>query len=123
MSTQGSAVASGARSVAIAGDVVDSVIVTGDHARVELQLGPESGALLELLRKSQVPVKRLRPLPLDDRPAAFRDHVDREGETARLLEASGEAGSINVHGPAGVGKTDLLRRAAHEAAAGGPPDG
>ena len=123
MSTQGSAVASGTRSVAVAGDVVDSVIVTGDHARVELQLGPESGALLELLRKSQRPLKRLRPLPLADRPAPFADHVDRERETSQLLEQSDRAGSVNLHGPAGIGKTYVLHRAAQEPGAGSLPDG
>ena len=112
----GAAVAQGSRNVAIGGDVTDSIIVTGDNATFHVLLGPESGALLERLRESLRPTKRLRPPPLDARPPPFADRLDRERETAALLEASAGPGPVNLYGEAGLGKTYVVATAANDPA-------
>ena len=96
----------GDRAVMVDGDIVGSVIVTGDNVSVELNVGPENGALLEQVGLRQRPrVRKQRPA----RPPGRRmDHLDREGEATRAL-ALLAGGPVNVHGEPGIGKTYLLR--------------
>ena len=98
------------------GDIVGSVIVTGDNVSVELNVGPENGALLEQVGVRQRPrVREQRPAP----PAGRRmDHLDREGEATRAL-ALLAGGPVNVHGEPGIGKTYLLRDLAGRTPGGG----
>src|SRR5215217_6931505 len=91
--------AEGARSVAVGRDVVNSVIVTGDNATIQLKLGP-FGALIGLLGLRRKPTRRARPTPLDNRPAAFPNHVDRGRELDALC---GGDRAVNVYGEAGIG--------------------
>jgi hypothetical protein len=93
----------GERGVAVAGDVVDSVIVTGDHATVHLHVGSRSGSILERLGEA-TPFRALPP-PVRDRPARKPDHVGREDELAELF--AGER-IVSVYGEPGIGKTYLL---------------
>ncbi len=116
------AVIAGERGVAVGGDVVDSVIITGDHATIELQLGSVDGALLQLLRRWQKPVKRARPSPLDRRPPPFPNHLDRDREAAALVEPDAEQ-VVNLHGETGIGKTYVLRYALASAQARSLRDG
>lgn len=54
--------------------------------------------------------------PGDHRPPTRpRLFVDRRDELARLLEETSAGGAVEVWGAAGIGKTTLLRRAAHAA--------
>jgi hypothetical protein len=117
-----SAIARGDRAVAIAGDATGAVIVTGDNATLQLQLGSEPGALLELLPKAARPTKRLRPLPLQGALPPFPGRLDREVEIAAVLD-SGDARAVNVFGESGIGKTYVLGAAANEPGGRGLPDG
>src|SRR6266511_1694871 len=110
------AVIAGERGVAVGGDVGDSVISPGDHATIELQLGSVDGALLQLLRRWQKPVKRARPSPLDRRPPPFPNHLDRDREAAAEQV-------VNLHGETGIGKTYVLRYALASAQARSLRDG
>lgn len=114
-----SALSEGARSVAVAGDVTNSVVVIGDHASARVRVdGPD--ALLAPLR-GQPPRARPRPAPLDVRPAPSPLHVDREDEAAVL---AGDAGPVlELHGEQEVGKTFLLAHALAQPAARAMPDG
>ena len=112
--------ASGDRSVAVGGDIVGSVIVTGDNVSINVGAGGIGGTLLDLLGRRRVE-KRARPRPLDVRPAPFDDRLDREEEVAALV--TGDAGRLSVVGEALVGKTYVVRAALAEAAAHPSADG
>ena len=114
------ATASGDRSVAVGGDIVGSVIVTGDNVNINVGAGGIGGTLLDLLGRRRVK-KRARPRPLDVRPAPFDDRLDREEEVAALV--AGDAGRLSVVGEALVGKTYVVRAALAEAAAHPSADG
>jgi hypothetical protein len=113
-------VTAGERGVAVAGDVVGSLIVTGDNVSVALQVGPEDGAVLQQLGFGQRPGFRKRsPLPP---PGRFADHVDREAEAGELLAALAH-GAVNIHGEAGVGKTYVVRDVGSRAGGDAARDG
>lgn len=117
------AVAEGERSVALGGNAVGSVIVTGNNNTLRLDVGLASGDLLEVLRRSAAPVKRALATPLFARPAPFADHVDREREASSVLAAAETASPVNLYGDVGVGKTYVLSFAANQPAAEGMSDG
>ena len=120
---QAAAHAVGDRDVAVAGDIVDSVVVTGDNVNVELKLGPEQGALLERLARAQRPQKRQRPTPLRSVPKPYADSVDRDAEASAIIDAVRERRAVNVYGEPGVGKTYVLLHALHRGADKPLPDG
>jgi hypothetical protein len=100
------------RGVAVGGDVIGSVIVTGDNANVKLILGSEHGALLEQLIRAERPTRRLRAVPLRNLPEQPADAVDRDAEVRAIVDsAGGSQGAINVYGEEGIGKTYALLRA------------
>jgi hypothetical protein len=107
----GSSRAAGERSVSVGGDVVGSLIVTGDNNNVNLVLGSAHGALLEQLSRASRPAKRLRAAPLRSVPARLPDSVDRESEARTIVEAVAAGRPVNVHGPRGIGKTHAVLRA------------
>ncbi|HET6695589.1 MAG TPA: PASTA domain-containing protein [Gaiellaceae bacterium] len=113
--------ATGARSVAVSGDVRNSVIVTGDNVNLQVQLDGIDGALLHRLREVANPVAL--PVPIDSRPRRYPDHVDRESEAGAVIAAAQQGGVINVYGEAGIGKTHVLSHVAHDPAGGALPDG
>ena len=98
------------RAVAVGGDIVDSVIVTGDNVNIRLAVGSEHGALLERLARSQLPRKVSAPAPLSGGPPPFEDHLDRRAESEALVRAEGGS-PANIYGDAGVGKTYVLAAA------------
>jgi hypothetical protein len=113
--------ATGARSVAVTGDVRNSVIVTGDNVNVQVQLDGVDGALLHRLGEVAGPVAL--PVPIDSRPRRYPEHVDRESEAGVVLAAAQEGGVVNVYGESGIGKTHLLSHVANDPAGGALPDG
>jgi NB-ARC domain len=117
-----SAIAGGDRAVAIAGDATGAVIVTGDNATLQVQLGSESGALLGLLPKAERPTKQLRALPLQGAPPPFPERIDRDVEIAAVLD-TGDTQSVTLFGESGIGKTYVLRAAANEPGARALHDG
>lgn len=100
------AAAPGDRAVAVGGDVVDSVIVTGDNVRIEVAAGGVGGTLLHLLGWRRKVRKRARPTPLAVRPGPF-DGVDRDREAREL--AGGAVSPLSATGEALVGKTYVVR--------------
>ena len=104
----GASGAVGERSVSVAGDVVGSLIVTGDNNNVNLLLGAREGALLEQLARRATPAKKLRPAPVPSIPPAFADSLDREGEVRAVLDALRSRTPVNLCGPRGIGKTYTL---------------
>ena len=111
----------GARSVAVGGDIRSSVIVTGDNVNLQVQLEGVDGALLQRLAAVAEPVPL--PVPLDSRPRRYPDHLDRESEAGAVLAGAQEGGVVNVYGEPGIGKTHLLSHIAHGPAGAGLPDG
>ena len=101
----GASGAVGERSVSVAGDVVGSLIVTGDNNNVNLLLGARQGALLEQLARRATPAKKLRPAPVRSVPPAFADSLDREREVRAVLDALRSRTPVNLCGPRGIGKT------------------
>ena len=113
--------AEGDRSVAVS-QATNAVIATGDH-NVILNVGSDSGVLLELLRAAQSPSQRLRPVPIRSCPRAFDDRLDREAENAAVVERLNAGGSMNVYGAAGIGKTYIVRGAANDPSVRPGPEG
>jgi cell division septation protein DedD len=91
------------RSVAVGGDIRDSILVLGDNNVLEIALGNDA-ILRRLLDEGEVRIQR-RARPRTTPPPPFPDHLDREAELGSLAAA---AGHVNVHGTAGIGKTYVL---------------
>jgi hypothetical protein len=91
------------RSVAVGGDIRDSILVLGDNNVLEVALG-EDAILRRLLDEGEVRMQR-RPCPRTAPPPPFADHLDRRDE---LASVAAMAGHVNIHGPAGIGKTYVL---------------
>lgn len=103
--------ATGARAVAITGDVTDTVIVTGDCNFVFK--GGDAAALRQAFLALYP--SRLRQLPAD-----LPDFTGREPEVEKLLRlflnGSGQAAIAALWGMGGVGKTTLAVHIAHKLA-------
>jgi hypothetical protein len=102
----GAATAAGERSVAIGGDVRDTIIVTGDNNTFRLEVGADDGALLQRLGLFARRRRERRRPPGGAPPPPFEHHVDREDEVAAIRGAEGD---LNVHGERGIGKTCAVR--------------
>lgn len=96
--------------LAVSGDVHGHVVI-GDHNLVV----SEGGSVLALLQSGE------RPVP------SRRDHVEllprripppqgRDAELERLEQYVADSSTVQVYGPPGIGKTTLLRQAAHRLA-------
>ena len=113
--------ATGERSVAVTGDIRNSVIVTGDNVNLQVRLDGVDGALLHRLSEVANPVAL--PVPIDSRPRRYPEHVDRESEAGVVLAAAQAGGVVNVYGEPGIGKTHLLSHVANDPAGAALPDG
>ncbi len=113
--------ATGERSVAVTGDVRNSVIVTGDNVNLQVRLDGVEGALLHRLSEVANPVAL--PVPIESRPRRYPEHVDRESEAGVVLAAAQAGGVVNVYGEPGIGKTHLLSHVANDPAGAALPDG
>src|SRR5947209_14449014 len=90
------------------GDVSQSQLVIGDHNVVQTP----RGAKVTVLHVGERPVPKLRELPAARRPALAVEVLGREREL-ELVAAASAAEPTQVHGPDGIGKTVLLKLAAH----------
>jgi hypothetical protein len=91
------------RSVAVGGDIRDSILVLGDNNVLEVALGDDA-ILRRLLDEGRVRMQR-RSRPRTPPPPPFADRVGREAELAAVV---GAVGHVNLHGTAGIGKTYVL---------------
>ncbi len=89
------------RSVAVEGDIRDSILVLGDHNVLDVRLGNDA-ILQRWLDHGDVRIERRAP---GAPPPPFPDRVDRDDELAALGSA---AGHVNLHGTGGIGKTYIV---------------
>lgn len=113
------ATAAGVRGIAVAGDVTNSVIVTGDGVTVQLRVDGDD----PLLAAARAPVSTPRARPVHQAPAPVPAPLGRDGEARRLLAETGAGRSIEVRGEPDVGKTLLVLHALATAARPVLPDG
>jgi len=93
----------------ISGDISGQVAV-GNYI---LQVGDVNGGVVNVAPPSSGPKYTKRTTPVSLRPRPFPSLLDRDDETASVQSGIQTAVPISVYGPAGVGKTSLLRRLSH----------
>jgi Domain of unknown function (DUF4062)/NB-ARC domain/Cep192 domain 4/HYDIN/CFA65/VesB-like, Ig-like domain len=93
---------------------------TGAGEAYRLQIGSSLGAAVYA---APAPVTRRRPAPLLPSVRRFRGLIDRRAEVDAALTALPTALPVEFYGPAGVGKTTLLRTLAYDPGVTGTPDG
>ncbi|MGQ0570722.1 MAG: choice-of-anchor D domain-containing protein [Armatimonadota bacterium] len=86
-----------------------------------VQIGSVHGGVVNLVPQPVVP--RARPLPVYLRPRPFPQLLDRESEVRTISAAFDSGVPVEIYGPAGVGKTTLLRYLSHYSFAASFPDG
>lgn len=106
----GASRAAGERSVSVGGDVVGSLIVTGDNNTINLLVGSPAGARIERLAEGDLPGRTLRRAPVPV-PPSFANSVDREDEAQAILDAAAPGAPVNVTGARDIGKTWAILRA------------
>ena len=111
--------ASGMRSVALAGDVSNSAIVTGANATVTLRVDGDDALLAGLLARA--PSRSLRTLPLAGLPPPPAEHLDRETEGQAVRAGVGPGRVFELTGSREIGKTFVVRSALRGGA--GMPEG
>jgi hypothetical protein len=109
---------SGDRSVAVAGDIRDSIVVTGDH---NMLVVPEALAGTLLQRLARAPTITARGRPVAVLPPAYGDRIGRAAEIAALRRHPGR--SLSVVGEGLIGKTYVLSAAFDAATSVATPDG
>jgi hypothetical protein len=110
--------ASGDRSVAVGGDIRDSIVVTGDR---NVLVVPEGLAGTLLQRVARAPTIRARPRPVAVTPPAYVDRIGRAAEVAELRRSPSRA--LSVVGEGLIGKTYVLSAAFDAASSAAAPDG
>ena len=109
--------AQGDRVVTVGGDVVNSVIIAGDHNHIVV--GSTHGDRLEE-RESTAPVARARPVAPNLSPDEL---VDREEAMSRAHQAVAEGRHLQFYGGEGLGKSTLLENFASRFNSPDYPDG
>src|SRR3954453_11170805 len=99
-------------SVTVAGDVSGQLAV-GSHI-VQMRVDTVLGNLLTVLPADARANVTPRPVPITLVPRRPALMVDRRHETALAVEALSSRRPVQLHGPAGVGKSTLLRSLAHQ---------
>jgi len=93
----------------ISGDISGQVAV-GNYI---LQVGNVNGGVVNVAPPSSGPKYTKRTTPVSLRPRPFPSLLDRDDETATVQSGLLASVPISIYGPAGVGKTSLLRRLSH----------
>jgi len=88
-----------------------------------LRIGQVHGDVVNVSTSAQQPRLRPRPTPVSLRPPDLPGFLDREEEVRAATAALQSAPPVAFHGPAGVGKTALLRHLAHHPSTAAFPDG
>ncbi|MFL7791240.1 MAG: NB-ARC domain-containing protein, partial [Anaerolineae bacterium] len=88
-----------------------------------LQIGDVNGGVVNVMMPEQKVLPKPRPTPIDLRPRAFPNLLDRETEINTATTALQTAQPVEFQGQAGLGKTSLLRHLAHHPTAASFPDG
>lgn len=113
----------GAGSVAIGGDVTNSIVVTGDNNQVYvLQAGPD-GTIADFATPETLTAVRRRARPVDLRARFIRGVLDRDAEVGVAYFDPASPRTVNFFGSHGCGKSSLLRHLAHHASSKSWGDG
>jgi hypothetical protein len=112
------ATASGDRSIAVGGDIRDSIVVTGDR---NVLVVPEALAGTLLQKVSRAPTISPRRRPVAVTPPAYGDRIGRTAEIAELRRASGRA--LSVVGEGLIGKSYIVSAAYDAPTSVAAPDG
>jgi sigma54-dependent transcription regulator len=88
-----------------------------------LNIGDENGGVVILRTRSEERDYTRRKGPLNLRPRPFLALLDRDEQIATLKSAIQASKPVSLFGPAGSGKTSLLRSLAHLPETGQFPDG
>lgn len=103
----------------IDGDIKGQVAV-GNYI---LQIGDVNGGVVNVASQSQGPNYTRRTTSANLRPRPFPALLDRDDETASVISALSASMPVSLFGPAGIGKTSLLRNLAHLPETSSFPDG
>lgn len=103
----------------IDGDIKGQVAV-GNYI---LQIGDVNGGVVNVAPQTQAPNYTRRISPVNLRPRPFPSLLDRDDETASAKSALQASTPVSLFGPAGIGKTSLLRNLAHAPELASFPDG
>jgi hypothetical protein len=90
------------------GDISHSQLVIGDHNVIQTP----DGARITIVPTGQGPVVRLRPVPFAHVPRLRLPLLGRRAELALVAQVTSDR-PLQLYGPEGVGKTALLKAAAH----------
>jgi hypothetical protein len=88
-----------------------------------LRIGTLNGGVVNLVSAREHRPPRLRPVPVMLLPRPLHGFLDREDEVAAATAVLEGTSPVEFHGPAGIGKTALLRNLAHHTFAPVFPDG
>ena len=103
----------------IDGDIRGQVAV-GNYI---LQIGDVNGGVVNVAPQTQRPNFTRRASRVNLRPRPFNSLLDRDNETASIKSAVQVSTPVSIFGPAGIGKTSLLRSLAHAPEMDSFPDG
>jgi hypothetical protein len=109
-------VASGSRAVDFSGAFERSQLVVGDHNTVHLH----EGTVVQVAPPGAAPTARAQPRPQSRLPRAGRPPLGRDAELRTARAALADSSPVELHGPAGIGKTALIRHLSHDPGASWP---
>jgi hypothetical protein len=99
---------------------ISGQVAVGTHI---LQIGSIHGGVVHVAAPAETPHPRPRAVPVRLLPRPFPGLVGRAREAGDASAALARGESVEIHGEAGIGKTSLLRRLAHEDSTEAFPDG
>jgi len=99
---------------------VSGQVAVGNH---NVQVVAAAGAVVQIASPDRQATPRLRPTPVALRPRVMRGLLDRQEPLGAMAAALAAGLPVELHGPAGIGKSALLRTVAYGAESGQLPDG
>ncbi|MFL6193077.1 MAG: choice-of-anchor D domain-containing protein [Thermoanaerobaculia bacterium] len=99
---------------------VSGQVAVGNY---NLQVVADHGAVVHVAAPEARPKPRQRPAPILLRPRAFRGLLDRKDDAEAAMTALRDSLPVEICGPAGIGKSSLLRHLAWTVTAEGWADG